>query len=85
MNGHWYNGDEDASEMHPVNPPITDSVLQAAGLPVRILRSGPNYPFLVGRKGAGGIDYATPTKLFEMIYYDMTSEAQPAEIWHINA
>ena len=67
MNGHWYNGDEDASEMHPVNPPISDSVLQAAGLPVRILRSGPNYPFLVGRKGAGGIDYATPTKLFEMI------------------
>ena len=42
-------------------------MLRAAGLPIQILRSGPNYPFLVGRKGAGGIDYATPTKLFEMI------------------
>ena len=67
MNGHWYNGDADAGELNPVNPPIEDQVLKAAGLPIEILRSGPNYPFLVGRKGAGGIDYATPTKLFEMI------------------
>ena len=67
LNGYWYNGDEDAGEMNPVNPPVSDSVLQAAGLPVPILQSGPNFPFLVGRKGAGGIDYETPVKLFEMI------------------
>ena len=40
-------------ELNPVNPPIEDEVLRAAGLPyLEILRSGPNYPFLVGEKGA---------------------------------
>ena len=65
LNGYWYNGQD--PQNIPVNPPIEDRVLQSAGLPKTIKRSGPNYPFLVGRKNTGGIDYETPTKLFEMI------------------
>ena len=56
-----------ANANNPTNPPIIDEVLKGAGLPSQILRSGPNFPFLVGRKGTGGIDYESPIKLFEMV------------------
>ena len=71
LNGYWYNGQD--PQVIPVNPAIEDQVLQAAGLPKTIKRSGPNYPFLVGRKNTGGVDYETPTKLFEMIGSSLTS------------
>ncbi len=73
LNGYWWNGDPKASDANVVVPPIDDAVLKNAGLSSKITRSGPNYPFLVGRKGAGGIDYETPTKLFEMIGRSMLS------------
>ena len=67
LNGYWYNGQSEVNDIFPMNPEITDAVLKSAGIPKRITRSGPNYPFLVGRRNTGGIDYETPTKLFEMI------------------
>ena len=67
LNGHWHNGDKDANANNETNPVIHDEVLKGAGLPSQILRSGPNFPFLVGRKGTGGIDYESPIKLFEMV------------------
>ncbi len=71
LNGYWYNGQD--PQVIPVNPPIEDQVLQAAGLPKRIKRSGPNYPFLVGRKNTGGVEFETPANLFEMIGTSLTS------------
>ncbi len=65
LNGHWWGGAPITGQPNQV-PPIVNPILVAAGLPIEIPRSGPAYPFLVGRVGSGGIDHGTPERLFEM-------------------
>ena len=57
MNGYWQIDNPNSRE----NP-----VLRAAGLNPLITRSGPSFPFLVGRKNAAGVDLGTPDHTFEM-------------------
>lgn len=64
LNGAWWQGSE--TDTSGLAAPKESAVLRGAGLPSAQERSGPNYPFLVGRVGAGGIDYGTPDRLFEM-------------------
>ena len=64
LNGSWWQGSE--TDTSGLAAPKESAVLRGAGLPSAQERSGPNYPFLVGRVGAGGIDYGTPDRLFEM-------------------
>lgn len=65
LNGHWWGGSPIAVANNLV-PPIANPALTAAGLPNTISRSGPSFPFLVGRVGTGGVDHGTPERLFEM-------------------
>ena len=65
LNGQWWHGgDVDAEN---IAEPKQDPVLIGAGLPKPQTRSGPTFPFLVGRVAAGGIDYGTPDRLFETV------------------
>ena len=65
LNGQWWHGgDVDAEN---IAEPKQDPVLKGAGLPKPQTRSGPTFPFLVGRVAAGGIDYGTPDRLFETV------------------
>ncbi len=66
LNGHWWGGQPIAVSDNLV-PGITNPALTAAGLPNSISRSGPSFPFLVGRVGTGGVDHGTPERLFEMV------------------
>ena len=65
LNGHWWGGSPILTASNLV-PPIVNPALTAAGLPNAIERSGPSFPFLVGRVGTGGVDHGTPERLFEM-------------------
>ena len=65
LNGQWWHGgDVDALS---TAEPRQNPVLIDAGLPKPQLRSGPTFPFLVGRVAEGGIDYGTPERLFETV------------------
>lgn len=65
LNGQWWHGgDADAAT---TAEPRRSPVLVGAGLPRPQTRSGPTFPFLVGRVAEGGIDYGTPDRLFETV------------------
>ncbi|WP_419552443.1 tubulin-like doman-containing protein [Candidatus Poriferisodalis sp.] len=65
LNGQWWQGSEVSSPN--IAAPKESEVLRQAGLPKAQVRSGPTYPFLVGRVGEGGVDHGTPDRLFEMV------------------
>ena len=65
LNGQWWQGSDVGSPN--IAAPKESEVLRQAGLPNAQVRSGPTYPFLVGRVGEGGIDHGTPDRLFEMV------------------
>ncbi|WP_428118888.1 tubulin-like doman-containing protein [Candidatus Poriferisodalis sp.] len=64
LSGQWWQGSDIGSPN--IAAPKESEVLRQAGLPNAQVRSGPTYPFLVGRVGQGGVDYGTPDRLFEM-------------------
>ncbi|WP_420626188.1 tubulin-like doman-containing protein [Candidatus Poriferisodalis sp.] len=64
LNGQWWQGSDIGSPN--LAAPKESEVLRQAGLPNAQVRSGPTYPFLVGRVGEGGVDHGTPDRLFEM-------------------
>ncbi|MEG3586083.1 MAG: tubulin-like doman-containing protein [Actinomycetota bacterium] len=66
LNGYWYGGNPGVESSNLV-PKITDSVLEFAGLSETLHKSGPAYPFLIGRVNKKGIDHGTPERLFEMV------------------
>ena len=57
LNGHWLNRDYARST----------SNLQAAGMPLAVARSGPAFPFIVGRKNSAGVAFGTDVQVFEMV------------------
>lgn len=66
LNGNWWGGSPDANNPSLVEPKTSPS-LRRAGVPNRITRSGPSYPFLIGRTGSGGVTFGSPEELFEMV------------------
>ena len=64
LNGQWWHGSSSAAP--GLVPPIESAILNQAGLPEPMERSGPTYPFLVGLVGASGIDHGTPDHLFQL-------------------
>ncbi len=66
LNGYWYGGNPGVESSNLV-PKITDSVLEFSGLSETLHKSGPAYPFLIGRVNKKGIDHGTPERLFEMV------------------
>lgn len=78
LNGHWWQGSDTGTPS--LTGPKKSPVLEQAGLPVPQERSGPTYPFLVGRVGAGGIDHGTPDRLFEMAGRSLLSWVSDAEV-----
>jgi len=71
LNGYWWAGDASvnpgASIASDVVRPIRAEVLQAAGLANPLDKSGPEYPFLIGRVGQTGVDHQHPNALFQLI------------------
>lgn len=65
LNGQWWHGGDIDSAT--TAEPRQNPVLIGAGLPKPQTRSGPTFPFLVGRVAEGGIDYGTPDRLFETV------------------
>lgn len=75
LNGYWWQGSEDNAI--GVASPRENAVLRRAGLPVPQARGGPKFPLLVGRVGAGGIDFGAPDHLFEMAARSLASWVTP--------
>ena len=78
LNGQWWQGSDTSTPA--IAGPKKSPVLEQAGLPFLQERSGPTYPFLVGRVGAGGIDHGTPDRLFEMAGRSLLSWVSDAEV-----
>lgn len=66
LNGNWWGGSTDTGTRSIVEPKTSPS-LRRAEVPARIERSGPTYPFLIGRTGSGGVTFGSPEDLFEMV------------------
>ena len=64
LNGQWWQGSDVSAPS--IAAPKQNAVLSRSGLPKPQERSGPTYPFLVGRVAEGGVDHGTPDRLFEM-------------------
>ena len=78
LNGYWWQGSD--TNTPAIAGPKKSPVLEQAGLPFPQERSGPTYPFLVGRVGAGGVDHGTPDRLFEMAGRSLLSWVSDAEV-----
>ena len=66
-NGYWWNGSSTDTEGSYLVPPKQSLLLKRAGLPHPGMKSGPSYPFLIGRESTGGIDHGTPQGLYSMV------------------
>ena len=71
MNGYW----RDNALNSRANPVLTD-----AGLNPPTTRSGPSFPFLVGRRNADGIDFGTPDRTFEMTGRSLVSWVTDSQV-----
>jgi len=63
LNGYWWHGGNQSSQV----PRKELASLRAAGIAVDIERSGPEFPFLVGRQSSGGVQFSTDWQLFETV------------------
>jgi len=66
LNGYWWGGNETAGTDSLI-PPKELASLQLASAPTAISRSGPRYPFLIGRTGSSGVAFDTPEDLYQMV------------------
>ena len=66
LNGYWWGGQETRGTESLI-PPKEPASLQMAGAPTAISRSGPRYPFLIGRTGSSGVAFDTPEDLYQMV------------------
>ena len=78
LNGYWWQGGD--SNTLAIAGPKQSPVLKQAKLPFPQERSGPTYPFLVGRVGAEGVDHGTPDRLFEMAGRSLLSWVTDAKV-----
>ena len=77
LNGYWWAGntgvDQDGNIHAASNRPIPAALLRSAGLANPLAKSGPEYPFLVGRVGAAGVDHENPESLFQLVGRSLVS------------
>ncbi|WP_419841287.1 tubulin-like doman-containing protein [Candidatus Poriferisodalis sp.] len=64
LNGQWWQGS--STDAPAIAAPKRSGVLRRAGQPKPQERSGPTYPFLVGRIAGRHTDHGTPDRLFEV-------------------
>jgi hypothetical protein len=65
LNGHWWHGGAGGTDFRV--PMKRSAVMRSAGAIQGITRTGPAYPFLVGRRNSSGISYETSIQLFEIV------------------
>jgi len=73
LNGHWWHGGAGGADYKVQRK--TSPVMRSAGAIQSINRTGPAYPFLVGRTNSSGISYASSTQLFEIVGAALTTWA----------
>lgn len=73
LNGYWWGGapqlatGAEGGKGSSIVDPKTSASLRRAGVPFAIDRSGPAYPFVIGKTGASGVTFGTPEDLFENV------------------
>ncbi len=80
LNGYWWNGAATANTGDVLVDPKESAAMTRAGLPQALTRSGPSFPFLVGRVGQGGIDHGDPPDIFKMVGRSLLSWITDAEV-----
>ena len=71
LNGYWWHGGAGGTDVKI--PSKKSGLMTAAGAVGEIKRTGPAYPFLVGRKNSSGISYKSSVQLFEIVGAALTS------------
>jgi|688.fasta_scaffold25238_4 hypothetical protein len=71
LNGYWWHGGAGGTDVKI--PTKKSTLMTAAGAVVDVQRTGPAYPFLVGRKNSSGISYRSSVQLFEIVGAALTS------------
>ena len=71
LNGYWWHGGAGGTDVKI--PSKKSGLMTAAGAVGEIKRTGPAYPFLVGRKNSSGISYKSSIQLFEIVGAALTS------------
>jgi hypothetical protein len=71
LNGYWWHGGAGATEV--TIPTKKSTLMTAAGAVGEVKRTGPAYPFLVGKKNSSGISYNENVQLFEIVGAALTS------------
>lgn len=71
LNGYWWHGGAGGTDIKI--PSKKSTLMIAAGAVGEVQRTGPAYPFLVGRKNSSGISYKTSVQLFEIVGAALTS------------
>jgi hypothetical protein len=71
LNGYWWHGGAGGTNVKI--PSKKSTLMTAAGAVGEVNRTGPAYPFLVGRKNSSGISYKTSAQLFEIVGAALTS------------
>ncbi|WP_419841672.1 tubulin-like doman-containing protein [Candidatus Poriferisodalis sp.] len=80
LNGQWWHGSVKQATGLP--EPKTNPLLSKIGLPKPQKRSGPQYPFLVGRRSSGNVDHGTPERVFEIAARAMLSWVTDNTVWN---
>jgi len=80
LNGYWWNGAASSKTRRVLVDPKESAAMIRAGLPQALTRSGPSFPFLVGRVGQGGIDHGEPKDIFQMVGRSLLSWITDAEV-----
>ncbi len=71
LNGYWWHGGAGGTDVKI--PTKKSTLMTAAGAVGEVKRTGPAYPFLVGKKNSSGISYKTSAQLFEIVGAALTS------------
>ena len=71
LNGYWWHGGAGGTDVKIPNK--KSGLMTAAGAVGEIKRTGPAYPFLVGKKNSSGISYRSSVQLFEIVGAALTS------------
>lgn len=71
LNGYWWHGGAGGTDVKI--PSKKSTIMTAAGAVGEVQRTGPAYPFLVGRKNSSGISYKSSVQLFEIVGAALTS------------
>jgi len=74
LNGYWWGGSPTkGGNSKSIVDPKSSAALKKAGLPFALERSGPAFPFVIGRTGSSGVTFGAPEELFEMVGRSLVS------------